>query len=131
MKPKYAYALLSGNKTVEFRRTTFRRRVDSAYIYATSPIGQVIGVLDITRVVPGTPEELWNWFGGLGGIGREEYGKYYDGCSIGYALLVGNPRRLEPGIPLAQFADSSRPPQSFMYLMPDASNLPKQLSFAL
>ncbi|MDD8572078.1 ASCH domain-containing protein, partial [Escherichia coli] len=44
IKPEYAESILSGKKKYEFRKNIFRNKnVDTIVIYATMPVGKVIG----------------------------------------------------------------------------------------
>lgn len=116
LKPKYADAILSGRKTCEFRRTAFAQEVSFVVIYATKPVGQVVGIARVTAIEEGTPEELWTEFQTIGGITEEEFVAYYLGAESGIAITLDCPVRLPEALALESLSDSLRPPQSFLYL---------------
>lgn len=44
IKPRFARAIMDGSKRYELRRRIFKNEnVDTAYIYATSPVKKIIG----------------------------------------------------------------------------------------
>src|SRR5882762_2282035 len=60
IRPEFAELILRGEKAYEFRRVLFRNpSVRSALIYATRPIGKVIGQFDIAQVISGSPAAIW------------------------------------------------------------------------
>lgn len=59
IRPVFADQILAGTKRVEFRRVRFARMVVSVAIYATQPVGAVVGWFTVRRLVTGTPYELW------------------------------------------------------------------------
>ena len=114
--PKYAEAIFSGEKTVEFRRTQFARNVGTVVLYATVPLKQVIGYFDIKGINCGRPSVLWREYGKRGMISRAAFEQYYSGCTEGVAIEVENARRFVRPMSLEGVNGSTRPPQSFLYL---------------
>lgn len=117
IKPRFAEAILSGQKIFEFRRTLFRRRdIDTVVVYASSPTSQVVGDFKICEVLQQSLDALWVSTRVGGGISREFFDEYFAGRSEGYALKVASPRRY--GVPLRLHKDLgiSHPPQSFRYI---------------
>ena len=48
VKPKYANEIISGRKKYEFRKLIFKREnIEKVYIYSSSPVKKVIGIVDI------------------------------------------------------------------------------------
>jgi predicted transcriptional regulator len=116
--PRFVLSILAGRKKVEFRRTGFRRTVEFAVVYATSPISKVVGYLKIGSVIEGTPSSLWRRFGQVGGISRAGFREYYAGRETGIALEISQVRALREAIPLRGINRTGRGPQSFEYLSP-------------
>jgi predicted transcriptional regulator len=117
VKPRYADLILAGSKRVEFRRVWAAEPVHWIAIYSSSPIRQIVGVIEVKSVVAASPTVLWQLTGNLGGgLTRDELRGYFAGRDIGFALLLG--RRLLPPQPIApsKFSSSFRAPQSFRYL---------------
>jgi predicted transcriptional regulator len=119
IKPEYAEKLLSGAKRVEFRRAGPKGPVELILIYATQPIGALVGVLEVTRVDRGSPDELWRNFGSVGGIEHSAFFSYFSGASAGDALVVGQAWRLNVPVRLESAGLDARPPQSFRYVDDD------------
>lgn len=114
--PRFAEAILNGEKLVEFRRTRFARRVSHVVIYATQPVGMVVGWFEVEGIESRHPDELWGKFGGCGGIDEDEFRAYYMGRKMGYAIRVRRSGRLKRAKPLAKITCDAHPPQSFAYL---------------
>ena len=51
IKPKYAQAIISGTKKVEFRKKIFKRPVDKVYISSSSPSKKLIGFFTFIEVI--------------------------------------------------------------------------------
>lgn len=114
--PEFAQALFEGRKAVEFRRVAPRSDVSHIVVYATKPVGAVIGVLEVERVERQSPQRLWRLFGSVGGIDRTRFFEYFAGATEGAALVVRNARRLKYPLMLSQNGLPQHPPQSFVYL---------------
>ena len=70
IKPFYAEAILSGQKTVEFRKRNFPKRVGTMVLYATSPVKRIVGFAKVRAVVVLGPEGAWRRCCHQGAIGR-------------------------------------------------------------
>jgi predicted transcriptional regulator len=117
VKPKFAEAILTGEKTFEFRRAVFRSPdVTTVVLYASSPTCQVVGEFTIDEVLSLGLDALWNSTHKGGGIDRSYFDEYFDGCSTGYALKVKRARRYRVPLRLNKHFGIERPPQSFCYL---------------
>jgi len=116
IRPEYAEAILNGSKRVEFRRTRFSRDVSIVVIYATQPVGKVVGWFEVEAIETGSPARLWSEFRNCGGITRSQFLAYYDGSETGYAIRVRQAHRLPQARPLKAAAGLDRALQSFAYL---------------
>lgn len=114
--PRFAEAILKGEKLVEFRRTRFSRDVSHVVIYATQPIGKVVGWFEVSEIEAHHPDKLWIKFRDCGGIDEDDFRAYYLGRKTGYAIRVRQSRRLKNAKPLTAVCGDTRPPQSFTYL---------------
>ncbi len=119
LHPRHAEAILAGRKTVEFRRRPFGQPVTQVVIYATQPIGQVVGSFVVTDIDVASPAELWERHGDRGAISRPEFDGYFDGSITGAAIEVGHVSHLADHMPLSALAPGLRPPQSYLYLDSD------------
>jgi predicted transcriptional regulator len=120
LKPRYAEAILSGEKTVELRRTRPRVAIPTeALIYASSPNMALVGRCRVDAVRSMTTEALWRRFGKEAAVTRDEFRSYFDGAKLGFALILVEPERLLTPVPLAEIRtcwSGFQPPQSFRYL---------------
>lgn len=118
--PKFATAIATGTKRVEFRRRWPDVRTDVAVIYATLPRQSIVAVIEIEGVVRQSPSQLWQLARTAGGgVTREMLRDYFHGLTSGVALRLG--RRVvfhEHLSPEDVFGQPFRPPQSFRYLKP-------------
>lgn len=116
IRPEYAEAILDGTKRVEFRRTRFSRDVSFVVIYATQPVGKVVGWFEVEGIESSTPGDLWARFQDCGGISKTQFLDYYTGTETGYAIRVRSAQRLTRAKQLKSASGLDRPPQSFAYL---------------
>lgn len=117
IKPKYAEAILAGRKTVEFRKTVFRRPPQYVVIYESFPIMKVVGYFHVGHLDEDAPARLWNRHKTHGGIEREDFDEYYRKSPVGVAIVLKDVSVLKVPITLAAL-DGQRAPQSFRYLSP-------------
>jgi predicted transcriptional regulator len=117
--PRYASAILSGIKTVEFRKRRLASDVRIVLMYATAPVKKVVGFFEIAEVIEDIPEAVWNEVGEYGGISRAEYEAYYLDSNKAVAFIVRCVYALEQKLPLFDLSPSLVPPQSFSYLSSD------------
>ena len=127
LKPVYAEAILSGKKRYEFRRAIFKNpNVKKAYIYATVPVGKIVGAFTIGGVISGTPKKIWQKCRKYGGISSELFFRYYEGCKTAFAIKIQKVQNflkpLDPYLKMPNF----RPPQSFCYV--NVELYPEQVS---
>ena len=92
--PRHAHAILDGAKTIELRRRIPSVSIGTRlWIYATRPLGAVIGTATVERIVRGKPEEIWLQFGHRTGIERPEYEAYFDGAQQAIGLILTEAQR--------------------------------------
>ncbi|MBA3987120.1 MAG: ASCH domain-containing protein [Flavobacteriales bacterium] len=115
IKPKYANAILSGEKLVEFRKLAFKRKVERVYIYSSSPEQRIIGYFTIEDIISDTPKELWRKYKRVGSICQEDFFKYFGEKEIGFSIKIKSVRRFEISIDPKVLFKNFVPPQSFMY----------------
>lgn len=124
LKPRFAEAILSGQKTVELRRVEPRIKVPTrALVYASSPTCSLIGQCVVYEVHRLPLPTLWYRFGPQTSLAQEEFRAYFAGTDTGVALLLSSPVRLPSVVPLAQLrqsVDRFRAPQSFAYVGAEA-----------
>lgn len=122
LKPRFAEAIVSGEKTIELRRRP--PQIDTpteALIYASSPTKELIGACWVDDVVAMAPWTLWRTFGPVAGVTRHEFLRYFEGCKTAHGLLLSRPRRLPAAVGLLEMRRTLggfQPPQSFRYVEP-------------
>ena len=116
IKPRFADAIMRGEKKVEFRRRLWKADVDTVVVYASSPAKKVIGYFTVTFIDLASPGRLWRRHGSVGAIPLDEYRSYYAGTTSGVAVGVGAVRRLRDGEGLRSATGLRKAPQSFAYL---------------
>ena len=117
IKPKYADAILRGEKKYEFRKKVFKRKdVQKILIYSSSPVKRIVGSFEANEIVEGKPAELWDECGSGAGIEEDEFFKYYANRDRGYAIRIHNLRRFEKPVDPKENNTGFVPPQSFCYI---------------
>ena len=117
VKPRFAEAILEGEKTFEFRRAVFRRQdIETVVLYASSPTRRVVGEFTIDQVLSLALDALWGATQTGGAIDREYFDQYFQGCTTGHALKVKRARRYRSPLCLRANFGINHPPQSFCYL---------------
>ncbi|EXU75998.1 ASCH domain-containing protein [Erwinia mallotivora] len=117
IKPEYAESILDGQKRFEFRKTMFRNKeVKTVVIYATMPVGKVIGEFEIDEIISSEPSELWTITKRYAGITRGFFDEYFSDKNRAFAIAVKNPRRYESPLSLSELIPGAVPPQSFRYI---------------
>ena|ERR1044072_2037334 len=115
IKPKYANAILTGEKKVEFRKALFKNDVKRVYIYSSAPEQKIIGYFTIDEIVSASPKKLWKEFNPVGVINEEEFFDYFADKSIGYSIKIKKVKKFSKFIDPKKVFDNFFPPQSFMY----------------
>jgi predicted transcriptional regulator len=117
--PRYAESILAGTKRAEIRRQRPGIRPGTpVIIYATKPLGAVIGTANIDHVCEGTPAELWDQYQQEVAVGQEEFDQYLSGTSTAYLLLLSGASRLSIPLTLDDMRESAdfQPPRSYRYV---------------
>lgn len=119
VRPRYADAILNSTKTAEIRRQ--RPAVHSGtlvIIYATKPVGALVGTARILDISSGNPIDIWERHHLSTGVTKTEYDTYLSGAQTAYLLFLHRVQRLEPLLTLEQIrsATAFQPPQSYRYL---------------
>ena len=117
IKPKWADKILSGEKTVEFRKTVFKKDVDKVYIYSSSPVKKIVGYFcPKISVHVDDPGIIFKCFQKYGCITEKEFYEYFGNNSTAYAILIKNALKFNNPIDPYKSIENFRAPQSFMYI---------------
>ena len=114
--PQYADAILAGTKRVEFRKRRLAPDVSTVVIYATQPVGRIVGTFEVLGHDVAPPAELWDRHGTHAGISLTGYDEYYAQTPAAVGILIGSVQQLSQPRQVTDLPGVSRPPQSFSYL---------------
>ncbi|WP_187365071.1 hypothetical protein [Cellulosimicrobium cellulans] len=112
----FAEAILDGRKGVEFRKRPLAGDVTTVLIYATVPVGRVIGAFEVAGQEIASPTALWERHKQHAGIPRAAYREYYHGKRSAVGIIVSDARRLARPLALRELDPGLAAPQSFAYL---------------
>ena len=115
IKPEFVKKILSHEKLYEFRKSIFKQKVERIYIYSTYPVKKIVGYFEVTDIICGSPEELWELFSDVSGICENEFFKYYLDVEEGFAIKIDNLVIFDEFIDMNMF-DEFKAPQSFCYV---------------
>jgi predicted transcriptional regulator len=113
--PRYADAILKGEKLVEFRKRKLADDISTVLIYATAPVQKVIGEFRIAETVVDAPASIWAAYGDVGIIDESSFEHYYASTTSAVAFLVGEATRYPLPRTLSEIQGGSIP-QSFYYV---------------
>ena len=119
VRPRFAESILAGAKSAEIRKQ--RPAVHPGtlvIIYATRPVGAIVGTARIAGISQGSPDEMWELHHARTGVTRPEFDEYLSGAKTAYLLLLNKIQRLEPLLTLEQIRAETafQPPQSYRYV---------------
>ncbi|EMH0546639.1 ASCH domain-containing protein [Enterobacter hormaechei] len=117
IKPEFAEKILNGTKRFEFRKGIFKNQeISTVVIYATMPLGKVVGQFSIDYILSDEPEAIWKKTKDYAGISKKFFDSYYLGREKAYAIKVGDVERFENPMPISSLGQNIKPPQSYLYL---------------
>lgn len=97
IRPNFAEAILSGSKSIELRRRIPPITVGTKlWIYATKPVGAVVGFATITDILRGSPDAIWALGNAEAGIDRAAFDKYFEGTENAIGIRLASIERCQP-----------------------------------
>lgn len=118
IKPKFAEAIFAGQKKYEYRKSSFRRKIDKVYLYASSPISKIVGEISIGNIISDSPDVLWHLTQSDSGISKEYFDTYFQERKIGYAISIISYFKYEEAIDPKTVVKTFKAPQSYIYIDP-------------
>jgi predicted transcriptional regulator len=117
IKPQFVEEIFNGNKKFEYRKSIFKRKgIRSIVIYATMPVGKIVGEFDIDDILEEHPKTLWEKTKRYSGVSESFYDDYFVGRDKGYAIKIKSLNIYqEPKCPYEMFGNFTAP-QSFKYV---------------
>lgn len=117
IKPEFAEKIFSGEKKFEFRKNIFKRTdIEKVIVYATMPVGKVIGEFSVQGVIEGRPDAVWSQTRNHAGISKKFFSAYFDGREKAFAIKVGSFNKYDEPYPLSSLGEGVTAPQSYRYL---------------
>lgn len=121
IKPEFVKEIFNGNKKFEYRKSIFKNtNVKSAIIYATMPIGKIVGEFSIEKILEDVPSQIWQYTSTKSGISKAFYDLYFEGRDKAYALQIGELIQYKEPINPYKLIEDFVPPQSFKYISDDS-----------
>lgn len=118
IKPQFIEKIRRGEKKFEFRRVLPRHQeVDTIIVYASKPVGKVVGEMIIGDFLTYPTDELWEWTKEKSGLTREEFFSYFRGKKNAHAIEIKSYQDYEQPIPLDVLLPGKVPPQSYCYII--------------
>jgi predicted transcriptional regulator len=115
--------LLSGEKTVEFRRRPWRVPDGATVLlYGSRERRAIVGSLVVESTSVGSPSAMWISHVARSGLTRREYREYFAGAAVAVAINVGGVRQLIEPLTLAELrrcCTAFRVPQSYRFMAAD------------
>ena len=117
IKPQFVEKIRRGEKKFEFRRVLPKcQEVDTIIVYASKPVGKVVGEITIGDYLTYPTEELWERTEEKSGLTREEFFDYFHVKANAHAIEIKSYQDYEQPIPLDVLLPGRVPPQSYCYL---------------
>lgn len=117
IRPEFAEKILLGQKLYEFRKVLPKvPGIKTIVIYATLPLGKVVGEFDIAEILSDTPKNIWQETADVSGITKRFFNEYFEGKEVAHAIKVKKVRRYSSPKELSSILASGIAPQSFCYI---------------
>ena len=119
--PEFVKKIFAGIKKIELRKRKpkFLYPRDRALVYASSPLQAIVGEMEISDIVEGTPKEIWERYSEVSGVSKKFFDSYYQGHSAAAGLLIGKTFEYPTKIFLGEIKQARpgfSPPQNYLYL---------------
>lgn len=117
IKPRFIEKIRRGEKKFEFRRVLPRHQeVDTIVVYASKPVGKVVGEITVNDYLTLPVDEMWEFTKDESGLTREEFLTYFHEKKNAHAIAIERYRDYEQPISLDVLLPGKVPPQSYCYL---------------
>ena len=119
VKQEYANKILSGEKTIELRKSKPNiSKGDHVIIYSTSPVKAILGIAQVGDLLSYSPGKMWKLHSKDLGISRKDFINYYSDSQKSIGIVLRNITKYEYVIHLEtikKIAPKFSPPQTFKY----------------
>lgn len=111
--PKFVEKIFLGEKRYEYRKAIFKKNVESILIYATKPVGKIVGEILFEEVISGDLRYVWNETYEYSGISEEFFFEYFKNKEVAHAIKINNLIKYDKPIELPV---GIKAPQSYCYV---------------
>lgn len=117
IKPKFAQAIIRGEKTIELRKYIPRISPEDIIVfYESSPIQRVTFYCKVLEVISMSPQELWDRYSCLLGLTKEEYDVYFCNRPTAYGIRLREAHIFSSQMKISDISQELSAPQSFRYM---------------
>lgn len=118
IKPEFVEEIIDGRKKFEYRKNIFKRTdVSTVIVYATKPLGKVIGEFKIENIIKDHPSSIWEKTNKYSGITKQFFDEYFKNKEIGFAIQIKNFIKYDIPLELNNIDNNIKSaPQSFYYI---------------
>lgn len=116
IKPEFVEKIFSGEKQYEYRKSIFKKKIDTVVVYSTMPEGKIVGEFEIATILVDHPKAIWKATASVSGISDEFFNQYFEDRLEGYAIKISNPQLYDKPIDPKVEYESFHAPQSFCYI---------------
>lgn len=116
IKPEFVEKIFSGEKKFEYRKQAFKENVSSVVIYATMPVGKIVGEFTIRDIIKSEPSALWDETHEHSGITKDFFMSYFNDKAFGFAIEIENLIKYETPINPKSVFEKFIAPQSYRYI---------------
>jgi predicted transcriptional regulator len=119
IKPQFIDLILSGEKTVEYRKRPPVQPISLIILYSSSPIKKIVGLAEVTEVSCGKKDIIWKSTSKIGGISKKEYDNYFAGSEISCVIKIGKLLTLKTPLPPSSIIRGFHIRQGYVYVDTD------------
>lgn len=117
IKPEYVEKIFSGEKKFEYRKCVFsNKKVKTILIYATMPVGKVVGEFEMDGILSASPLEIWNKTKDFSGISEVFFNQYFKDKNTAHAIQISKIKIYKNAKRLNEVVLNNVAPQSFCYV---------------
>ena len=123
IKPKYAYYIKHGIKTIELRKLAPKANPgDVLVIYESAPISKITSYGTIKKILKMPPKELWKLTASKTMVDEKSYYEYFCHKKTAYGIVVNDIKVLEVAKDLSCISKKYAP-QNYCYITNDEFKL--------
>ncbi|AOT72217.1 ASCH domain-containing protein [Geosporobacter ferrireducens] len=116
IKPEYVEKIFNGEKRYEYRKSIFKKNIDTIVIYSTKPEGKIVGEFKIEDVLHDNVDAIWDKTNEYSGINYTFFKDYFKNRDNAYAIKIGKIKLYDTPLDPKDFSNVFRIPQSFCYI---------------